>query len=281
LGVRDAMLQKDNELLFKAIEQYGCRHFRSVAFREGVACVGVKGAPLGSVAEDDGGTSTGGTAKTSCGGKGRVAVAKQMVYTDRLSSQNLMMAKAMLRFKTGSLHGMIDTHRYIKSGKIVGGGDWPKCTDKRGYLPIARVFRGAYHRYIKITVIGSHRGYNRGSYMEYEEDIITCGDKCSSFQLQRRGSHKVQLWNEQKRRPQYELFGNGDVDIHGSKGYMVMLSVDPQCGSNLDYTYHVEAWSDRPESLGGTMEFPVGDCYSYRNNAKTAAPYYNAGCNLE
>ena len=122
--------------------------------------VGVAGAPIGSVAEDDGGHSTGGKNKNAkcAGGYGKHANSEGLIYVGRLSANNLLTAQAFSRFEMGTLANVVDHSRIVFTGKVYGGGDWPKCRDRPGILPIARVFSGFDGRYMRIFVYGSHRG---------------------------------------------------------------------------------------------------------------------------
>ena len=162
----------------------------------------LKGTAIGGAIEQDGGHSRGGEPKSGCGGYGKEADATGQFFTGKLAKYNAqqMSSFGKLRANIGELSGLRMQH----SGIVIGGGDWPKCTDKRAYISLGKIASGFAGRYIKLWIYGSHRGYHRDHYMEVHHHVITCGDKCSSFNMYHRGRKQTSMYNSFKNEDRYE-----------------------------------------------------------------------------
>jgi hypothetical protein len=125
-------------------------------------------------------------------------------------------------------------HERSFSGNIVGPGNWPACTEPAKVVTIGTLTASSpYQSYLSIELYGSHRGFDRTSnYFDYKRWIILTGDKVSSNLVLSSGAgDKVDLWNGSAR----GMYNNIDV----TSGFPIRLHVNPQCGSEMRYTYVV------------------------------------------
>lgn len=142
-------------------------------------------------------------------------------------------------FKADAVAVVTQTSQYVRefSGTISGPGNWPACTDGPKYVTIGTVANTNYGTFIDIALYGSHRGYNRSSYFDYSRWVVMAGDKVSSWKVENWGSStRANLWNGSVQ---------GDYDnIDNTSGFPIRLAINPQCGSNLGYTYVVKYRAD-------------------------------------
>lgn len=137
-------------------------------------------------------------------------------------------------FKVDAAAKVTQTSEYVRefSGTIQGPGNWSACTDPTKYVDIGTIRNSHYGTFIDITVYGSHRGYDQGGYYDLSRWVVMAGDKLSSHKIESFGtSQKVNLWSGSAQ-------GNYN-NLHIGDGFMIRLSVNPQCGSNVHYTYVV------------------------------------------
>ena len=115
--------------------------------------------------------------------------------------------------------------------------------------------------------------------MEVQHHIITCGDKCSSYRLEHKGRHTIDIYNVFKNRDQGQLNGNGDVDLQKGE-FDIRFKVNPVCGANFRYTYRFEYHSPNPDGYHETDDFKPNyqKCWHFQNNKNAPAPYYASDC---
>eukprot|EP00056_Hartaetosiga_gracilis_P008704 m.125145 g.125145 ORF g.125145 m.125145 type:complete len:564 (-) comp12974_c0_seq9:188-1879(-) len=258
----------DDDLIAK-IEEYGSQFIRTIEYRESWAMIGVKGAAIGSVPEDHGGTGS----TPNCGGGGRATkVIEQTYFAGKLNPFNSELTNRILRESTTIDGGF---HRQGSwDGFVLGPGNYPTCSDRYGIAEIGKIFRGTYLRYIDIKVYGSHRGYHPSHYYDYKHFVIMCGDKCTSHTLESRGRNLAQLWDT-IHGGTGDYGGNGDIDIP-SDGYTVAVYIPSVCGANFDHSIVVSFYSF--EGFHSSFQPTNHRCFNMRGNNNIGYPYARFKC---
>jgi hypothetical protein len=119
------------------------------------------------------------------------------------------------------------------SGKISEPSpDYPTCATPYKDVTLGTLTSGS-NGGMEVVVIGTHRGYNNTSYMEYRNFVVVYGDNVSSAQISSAGTgSNINLLNGGSTGPY------SNVAIGG--GYSVKLRITSSCGSARTYHYVVK-----------------------------------------
>ena len=276
-GIADAGTDALSVSSLRQLKMFGSKYIQYTTQRESWAMLSLKGTYIGQALEGDGGHASGLKPKGGCGGGGQAAAVEGTFLLGGMHLHDVQISKQLgqIPANLGELSGLRASH----SGVLYGGGDWPKCTDKPGYFSIGTVRSGGYHRYWKVWIYGSHRGYHRDHYMEVQHHIITCGDKCSSYMLYHRGKRSIKTHNMFTGQNYNEYTGNGNVDLQ--KGpFDIRFQVNPVCGANFRYTYKYEYFTTNPDASGYEDDFQPNKqkCWHFQNNKNLGSPYFARDC---
>ena len=109
---------------------------------------------------------------------------------------------------------------------------YPSCDENARIYNIGTInSNGSGGSSIIIEVIGSHRGYNNSSYVEYKRYVCFVGDRISSVRIDAGGSDsRVGIYN-----------GTNGEGLNGqtAAGWNLQLIVNPRCGAAMNYTCKV------------------------------------------
>ena len=135
-------------------------------------------------------------------------------------------------------NGVVQTSQYVKefSGRIDGPGNYPTCDDPAKIVKIGKIEDSSDRSFITIELFGSHRGYQNTGYFDYKKWVVMAGDKLSSNIVSSAGgNNKVNIFDGTSE-------GNY-TNIEIGAGFDIKLKVNPQCGSNMKYSYIVKYYS--------------------------------------